>query len=229
MRTKTIGTLAAAFLSILACGALLFGGSARGCTDFCYSQGDTVLAGRSLDTSFNGNLGMLVAPATAGTHGWVSCGGFDYPWVDGMNDQGLFAGSADVPAPCTSTSSRQPADHQTFLSGLLANCATVDEAIQWCGKQPTPSLDGWVHQNSQGDYTFVTVGHILVADRSGDSVVFEWPEGKLKTTRKRGRYQLMTNFLLSDPKAGGYPCPRYRWLPKLITSTFITTTQPISF
>ena len=50
---------------------------------------------------------------------------------------------------------------------------------------------------------------MLVADRSGDSVVFEWYQGKLTMTRKRGRYQLMTNFLLSDPKAGGYPCPRY--------------------
>jgi hypothetical protein len=114
-----------------------------------------------------------------------------------------------VPAPYTSRSSRQPADHQTFLSGLLANCATVDEAIKWCSKQPTPSLLGWVNQSSPGHYTFVTSSHILVADRSGDSVVFEWPQGKLKTTRKRGRYQLMTNFLLTDPKAGYYPCPRY--------------------
>jgi hypothetical protein len=48
-----------------------------------------------------------------------------------------------------------------------------------------------------------------VADRSGDSAVFEWYHGRLKVTRKRGPYQLMTNFLLTDPKAGGYPCPRY--------------------
>jgi len=210
MKTKTTGTLVEMSLSILACGALLSGASARACTDFCYSPGDTVLAGRSLDTDFNANLGMLLVPATAGTHGWVSCGGFDYPWADGMNDQGLFVGSASVPAPYTSSSTRQPADHQMFHSGLLANCATVEEAIRWCSKQPTPSLlVGLVNQSSPGRYTFVTSSHILVADRAGDSVVLEWPQGKLKTTRKRGRYQLMTNFLLSDPKAGSYPCPRY--------------------
>jgi hypothetical protein len=213
MKTTTARTLVAMSLSILACGALLSGASARACTDFCYSRGDTVLAGRSLDTPVNyPHLGMLLVPATATTHGWVCFGPFEYPWADGMNDQGLFVGSASVPAPYTNTttSSTPPADHQMFHSGLLANCATVDEAITWCSKQPTPSLVvGLVNQSSPGHYTFVTSSHILVADRSGDSVVFEWPQGKLKTTRKRGRYQLMTNFLLTDPEAGDYPCPRY--------------------
>jgi hypothetical protein len=76
-------------------------------------------------------------------------------------------------------------------------------------KQPTPCLGGGYKLTAQGDYRFVTPQHILVADRSGDSVVMEWPRGKLETVRKHGRHQLMTNFLLTDPEAGAYSCPRY--------------------
>ncbi|HEV2437062.1 MAG TPA: linear amide C-N hydrolase [Verrucomicrobiae bacterium] len=209
MKSKTAGTLVAMSLSVLACGALLAGVSARACTVFCYSRGDTVLAGRSFDIPDNPNLGMLLVPATNSMHGWFCCARFDYPWADGMNDQGLFAAVADVPALYTSRSSTPPADLQTFVSGLLGNCATVDEAIKWCRKQPTPSLGAAVNHSDRGDYTFVTPQHILVADRSGDSVVLEWPQGKLKMTRKRGGYQLMTNFLLADPEAGSYPCARF--------------------
>ena len=208
MKTKTAGSLVAKFLSILACGALLSGAPACACTVFCYTQGDVVLAGRSFDIPDNPNLGMLLVPATATNHGWFSCCRYAYPWADGMNDQGLFFAVADVPTPsCLLTrSSRQPAELQAFATGLLGNCATVDEAIKWCKKQP---IYGWAKHNSQGSYTFASPQHLLVADHSGDSVVFEWYQGKVRMTRKRGRYQLMTNFLLSDPKAGNYPCPRY--------------------
>jgi Acyl-coenzyme A:6-aminopenicillanic acid acyl-transferase len=211
MKTRITGTLAAMSLWILTCGALLSSAPTCACTVYCYGQGDSVLAGRSFDLSADTTLGLLFVPAPATTHGWV-CGGrsdFSGPCGDGMNDHGLFAGFPDAPASShPTTSSRKPADVHAFISGLLANCATVDEAISWCEKQPTPSLDGWVHHNSR-DYKYITVGHFLVADRSGDSVVFEWPHGKLEMTRKRGRYQLITNFLLSDPEAGNYPCPRY--------------------
>ena len=208
MKTKTAGTLVAMFLLILAGGAVLGGVSARGCTVFCDSQGDTVFAGRSFDIPDNTNLGMMLVPATGKTHGWFSCCRFAYPWADGMNDQGLFFAVADVPYPSynVTRSQRKPADLQTFATGLMGNCASVSEAIQWAKKQP---IYGWADQSSGGYYTFVSPQHMLVADRSGDSVVFEWYQGKLKTVRKSGRYQLMTNFLLSDPQAGSYPCPRF--------------------
>lgn len=202
-----------ASVAALACVLLLSITSAPACTVFCDSQGDTVLAGRSFDIPTNPHLGLQLVPAADGKHGWFGCGYFDYPWADGMNDQGLFAAVADVPALHTSRSAKPPQDLPAFLSGLLGNCSTVDEAIAWCRKQPTPSLGGWVHHGLMGGYTFDTPQHILVADRSGDSVVFEWLAGKLKVTRKHDRYQLMTNFLLSDPTAGGlpwsYPCPRF--------------------
>ena len=57
---------------------------------------------------------------------------------------------------------------------------------------------------------------ILVADKSGNSVVFEWEKGKLKVIRKTGRYQLITNFLLSKPDLGGSPCPRFAAATKIL-------------
>jgi hypothetical protein len=199
----------AMLLAVSLYSTLFSGGPARACTVFCDGQGDTVLAGRSFDIPSNPHLGLLFAPATTNTHGWFSCGYFDYPYADGMNDQNLFVAVADVPTPFTSKSPAPPTDLQTFINKLLGNCASVEEAIAWCRKQPTPSLGADVTHTDQGDYTYTTPQHILVADRTGDSVVFEWPKGKLQMTRKRGRYQLMTNFLLSNPKAGDYPCPRF--------------------
>jgi hypothetical protein len=38
----------------------------------------------------------------------------------------------------------------------------------------------------------------------------------LKVIRKIGRYQLITNFLLSTPDAGGSPCPRFTAATKIL-------------
>ena len=103
--------------------------NSQACTVFCDSLGETVLAGRSFDIPDNSDLGMLFVPATATAHGWVCYGRSSGPCADGMNDQGLFAAVADVPIPGTTVSSKWPADLKDFIEGLLANCATVEEAI----------------------------------------------------------------------------------------------------
>src|SRR5512140_2646350 len=40
-------------------------------------------------------------------------------------------------------------------------------------------------------------------------MVCEWVRGRFRAIRKTGHYQLMTNFLLSAPELGNYPCPRF--------------------
>jgi hypothetical protein len=55
-----------------------------------------------------------------------------------------------------------------------------------------------------------------MADKSGNSVVCEWVEGKFGAIHKTGRYQLMTNFLLSKPEIGGSPCPRFNGVTKIL-------------
>ena len=84
-------------------------------------------------------------PATATTHGWVCGGRFAYPWADGMNDQGLFVAAADVPATGTTKSSRPPATLQTYVSGLLANCASVSAKVLAAGGGRTYRGDAGMH------------------------------------------------------------------------------------
>jgi choloylglycine hydrolase len=51
--------------------------------------------------------------------------------------------------------------------------------------------------------------HLLFADASGKSAVFEWMEGKLHIIPKDQSYQLITNFWLTDKSLGNYPCSRF--------------------
>jgi hypothetical protein len=53
--------------------------------------------------------------------------------------------------------------------------------------------------------------HLLFADITGASAVFEWAEGELHIIRKGQdeNYQVITNYWLSNPSLGGYPCDRY--------------------
>jgi hypothetical protein len=53
--------------------------------------------------------------------------------------------------------------------------------------------------------------HLLIADSTGASAVFEWVEGELRIIRKGKdeKHQAITNFWLTNPSLGGYPCDRY--------------------
>ena len=233
-------------LAILLLGLFLAGPfRSPACTVFCDGQDGTVFAGRSFDIPDNSDLGMAFVPAktekgtpppaparrgakngesTNATHGWVGFGRTAQTFADGMNDAGLFVAVADVPTPYRSVTHKVPPDLKTFVEGLLAHCATVEEAIAWSRKQPTPCLGGsygfWSLGNPQhpfyATYSFATPQHILVAERTGDSVVLEWVRGRFKAVRKTGRYQLMTNFLLSAPELGYYPCPRFATDKKIL-------------
>ncbi|MDB6124828.1 MAG: hypothetical protein JWQ71_3821 [Pedosphaera sp.] len=183
-----------------------------------------MLAGRSFDVLDNCGLAMSFVPATATAHGRVTCGRDTWTSADGMNDRGLFVAVADVPTLDKVVSFKPPADLTTFLDGLLANCATVKDALAWCQQQPAPRLGGWLNRWSIGNskhpflerYTYNTPQHVLIADSTGDSVVCEWIRGRFKAVRKTGRYELMTNFLLSAPQLGNYPCPRFATDSKIL-------------
>jgi hypothetical protein len=101
----------------------------------------------------------------------------------------------------------------------------VDEAIAWWGTNASPAINSAISRTHfflgiralpMGKYVNSGVGgHILIADKSGNSAVCEWEQGKLKVIRKTGRYQLMTNFLLSKPDVEG-DCPRFSAAKKIL-------------
>jgi Acyl-coenzyme A:6-aminopenicillanic acid acyl-transferase len=211
---------------LVVCWCLGAGFRASACTVFSDSQGDAVLAGRNWDM-FDAAVGvpvMWVVPARDSIFGRICFGRHD-DCEDGMNDQGLFVAIAATPPDGAFKSRQAPVQCPVALDHLLAHCATVDEAIAWWEKQTHPAINcsyirqrwailgikgAWVWKNSG------VGGHILMADKGGNSVVCEWEKGKLKVIRKTGRFQLMTNFLLSEPEVGGLACPRFAAVTKVL-------------
>ena len=52
--------------------------------------------------------------------------------------------------------------------------------------------------------------HMIIGDSTGNAVVVEWLDGQRKIVSIENKRLIMTNFLLSDPSRGNYPCPRYQ-------------------
>jgi hypothetical protein len=191
----------------------------QACTVFSDSSEGTALAGRNWDMGECEPV-MWFVPAKGGQHGRI-CFGRRNDCEDGMNDQGLFVAVAAAPSSGSFTSRQAPAWCPVALDRLLAQCTTVDEAIAWWEKHPNPAINSNVASRSflgiKSAYKNSGVGgHILIADKSGNSVVCEWERGKLKVIRKAERYQLITNFLLSKPELGGSDCPRFAAATKIL-------------
>lgn len=49
----------------------------------------------------------------------------------------------------------------------------------------------------------------MLGDKTGKAVVVEWVNGVRKLHWIKDNKLIMTNYLLSEPKAGNYPCYRY--------------------
>ena len=152
-------------------------------------------------------------PADKAAHGHV-CFGRHSDCEDGMNDQGLFVAVAAAPSSGRFVSTHRSICSPVVLDQLLAHCASVEEAINWLKKSPNVRINNWEAGFLGLRINSGVGGHFLVADKSGNSAVCEWIKGKLKVVRKKGRCQLMTNFLLSNPDMGNYPCPRFATLSK---------------
>jgi hypothetical protein len=175
------------------------------CTVFSDFKGDEVLAGRNWDMTapFFGVPVMWTVTAQGSDHGRICFGRHD-DCEDGMNDQDLFVAIAATPPDGSFKSRHEPVSGPRALDQILAQCATVDDAIAWWKKHPNVIINCDCNRREflgiTGAYKNTGVGgHILMADQGGNSVVCEWEKGKLKVIRKAGRYQLITNFLLSKP------------------------------
>src|SRR5262245_48493894 len=109
----------------------------------------------------------------------------------GMNDQGLFFDGAS-----TEVIKAPPAPGKKAYDGrledlILRKCATVEEALKL--------LDMYAFHSVQGQWMF--------ADRTGDSVIIEAGD---VIVRKKGHYQVMTNFLQSKIESANVTCPRFK-------------------
>jgi choloylglycine hydrolase len=192
-------------LFILISISILAADNTTACTVFNYNQGNIVLVGNNEDGGYSTDVEIWFAPPSGKKYGRVCFGWkqlfFFKQAQGGMNDQGLFFDWALCPKsdPPKFSIHKKTASF-SMPENLLAECATVEEAIEWLK-----------HYN----ILFIR-SHIMLADRTGNSAVVEWVDGKMNVIKKSGTYQIITNFWLSHPELGNYPCPRYNTVTKML-------------
>ncbi len=174
----------------------------QACTIFMAEEDETVLAGNNEDWMYSWETSMIISAPEEGAYGRVCF--YDNSYVQGgMNECGLFYDGATCPASKVPHDAAKEQLGMNFGEQLLSSCATVDEAITM--------LEGANIPSGFSD-------HLLIADASGDSAVLEWVEGSLNIIHKDKDYQLVTNFWLTDPSLGWYPCERFAMAEKALQS-----------
>lgn len=175
----------------------------QACTIFTSEGKNAVYAASNEDWMYS--IGTYMTLTAGGNHSYGRVCFYNSTYVQaGMNEYGLFFDGASCPAseiPYDSTKEQLGYD---LGEVVLASCTSVSEAIELLKSCNIP----------QGFYD-----HLLFADPSGDSVVLEWMENELHILRKEDQaYQLITNYWLSNPSLGGYPCNRYTAAEELLKS-----------
>jgi len=179
-------------------------GNALACTVFNCNRGNKVLVGNNEDWKYSTDVEIWFVSSTAKRYGRV-CFGWNQLFFfrqaqGGMNDQGLFFDWAMCPkSDPPKFSFKKKIAWFSLPDNLLAECATVDEAIAWL-KQ----------------YHLSIHSHIMLVDRSGNSAVVEWVDREFKILKKKEDCQAITNFWLSHPALGNYPCLRYNKVMEMI-------------
>ena len=164
------------------------------------ANGKIVLAGNNEDWK-NPKTKIWFIPASNGEYGRV-CVGFDDMYAQGgMNDQGLFIDANALAPTGWEPIEGKPTFRGALMDRILAECATVEDAIAYCN-----------------DYniTGLARARFPIADRTGASVVIEYGNGKVQYVKKTGGYQIATNFVITNVKGENYPCTRYRIADKML-------------
>jgi hypothetical protein len=163
----------------------------QGCTVFYAASGGLALAGNNED-SYNPFTRVWFIPAAEGRHGRVYFGYDDGLPQGGMNDQGLFFDGLSIPPEASVVSAQKP-DFPNGTLGMIDEAisvySTVDEVVAFYERYSRPGMEA---------------GELFFGDRTGNSAVIEGDA----VIRKRGSYQVATNFRLSEFPAPPYPCSR---------------------
>lgn len=172
--------------------------SAQSCTGFLISNGDTVLAGNNedCDTAFTR---MWVVPASPGKYGGIFFGFDDFNSQGGINEKGLFFDYFSLTPYDTKTSDTKKACPVSLIDKAMTECSTVAQVIALYERY---------------DHSFINRSQLFFGDAGGDSVIIEGNA----MVRKKGTFQVVTNFRQSIPGTGGQSCDRFRIASKMIKS-----------
>jgi len=125
--------------------------------------------------------------------------GWDNFAQGGINETGLFFDAAVTPAQEKIKGYGNPKGN--LGDKILASCSTVEEALIFLEKEKI-ALDK---------------SHIMFGDKTGKAVVVEWVDGERKLHWIEDNKLIMTNYLLSEPEAGNFPCYRYKSIEERIS------------
>jgi tetratricopeptide (TPR) repeat protein len=168
------------------------------CTIFNAAKNGLVLAGNNEDLNSTDSR-VWFTPPQAGKYGYVYVGFDSYGIQGGMNDQGVFFDFNALKFAKMNPSPEKPGirSWRGFIDKIMTECATVEQVVELLGRH---NLAWW------GPY------QVMFADATGGSAVIGADRnGELSVVRKKGVYQVSTNFSLANPDFGSitYPCYRY--------------------
>ncbi|MAF12100.1 hypothetical protein CMK11_16775 [Candidatus Poribacteria bacterium] len=172
------------------------------CTIFYAFDGDVALAGNNEDSS-NPRTKVWFVPRTGGEvggrefragHGRTYFGYDNWLPEGAVNDQGLFFDAVAVDVVRMAEQAGKPLFEGNLVDAFMAECASVRDVERFLTRYSFHD-GGW-----NGAY--------LVGDRHGDSAVIE-PFGAWAVLRRRGRFQIATNFWQSQTKPEERVCGRY--------------------
>jgi hypothetical protein len=112
----------------------------------------------------------------------------------GINSEGLCFDWAAVPSQRYSRDDSKEDASLDITVDILKNCRSIDEAIAYIKRYNVPHL---------------AEEHIMFADRTGTSCVIEYNNSRLHVIESNAESQYITNFHVSDPTLGWYPCARF--------------------
>jgi len=174
----------------------------QGCTVIYAASGDLAFAGNNED-SFNPLTRAWFIPASDGRFGRVYFGYDDLSPQGGLNDQGLFFDGLSLPYKALGDSAQKPAfpgGPLAMLDEVMARSATVDEAMTFFERYSRTGLEG---------------GQLFFGDAAGNSAIVEGDA----IIRKRGSYQIATNFRQSENPDPPYFCGRYNAADERLSQT----------
>jgi len=124
--------------------------------------------------------------------------GWDKFAQGGINEKGLFFDAAVTPEQEKIDGFGNPKNN--LGDNILAYCSTVDEALEFLEKEKIA----------------LNKSHMMFGDKTGKAVVVEWVDGERKLHWIADNKLIMTNYLLSKPEAGNFPCYRFKSIEERI-------------
>jgi hypothetical protein len=164
---------------------------ARACTAVFVSSGDAVLVGNNEDASMPLSK-VWVVPGEGGKYSRLCFGYAGGAVIEGgVNEKGLWFDSFSAESKPVAASPGQKVFKGDMHDKILAECATVEEAVALLRRYSNP---------------FLTENMLMVGDRTGASAIIE----DNAVLPRRGAYQIITNFRQSEHPDGSAVCQRYR-------------------